>query len=143
MVMRLRNILKLFLCLAALQLAAHAQYVMPAQLSYSWTVPTGNAGQVGQYIVFDSMKVARPGQYTIDVTITGTTPATCTFRVEGSADAATWYGLDVTSPSTTSCTTSYMESIVNRPVLFLRIYVTYTQGDTTTKAVFHYKGGRS
>jgi hypothetical protein len=141
--LRLRNALKLALCAALLQLAAHAQYVMPSQLTYAWTIATGTAGQAGQYVVFDGLKAPRPDEYTVDVTTTGTTPATCTFRVEGSADAVSWYGLDVTSPSTTSCTTSYMESIINRPVLFLRIYVTYTQGDTTTKVVFHYTGGRS
>jgi hypothetical protein len=121
---------------------ARGQVVIAANLQYNWTVATGTAGQTGSYIVLNNLTAPRPSNYTIDWSVSGTTPATCTFRVEGSSDAVNWYGLDVTSPSTTSCTTANMESIAYRPVLFLRVNVTYTQGDTTTKLVFHYTGGK-
>jgi hypothetical protein len=132
----------LFLALlAALPLAA--QTAVPNSGNFDWTATTGVAGQVGNYVAFNNLTLPRPGNYTIDVSVSGTTPATCTFRVEGSADGTVWYGLDVTSPATTSCTASYMESIINRPVRYLRINATYTQGDTTTKVVFHLSSGRS
>jgi hypothetical protein len=84
---------------------------------------------------------ARPQNYTIDASVNGTAPTACTFRVEGSSDNSTWYGLDVTAPATNSCTTAYMEHIVSKPVLYLRInLVTYTAGDGTTRVIFHYTG---
>lgn len=132
------------LALAAFISTAQAQLTVPSTLQYTWpTAPTGNAGQLGSYIILNNLTQPRPGNYTIDWSVTGTAPATCTFRVEGSSDAALWYGLDVTSPSTTSCTTANMESIANRPVLYLRVFLTFTQGDATTKVIFHYTGGKS
>jgi len=123
---------------------AAAQKVIDSSLSYTWPAAvTGTSGQMGQFIVLSGTNAPRPGNYTIDVSVSGTTPSTCTFRVEGSSDASNWYGLDVTSPSTNSCTANYMESITNRPVQFIRINLTYTQGDATTKVVFHFTGGRS
>lgn len=83
----------------------------------------------------------RPSNYTIDVSVNGTAPTACTFRVEGSSDKQTWYGLDATSPATNSCTASYMEHIALKPVYYLRInIVSYTAGDGTTSVVFHYTG---
>lgn len=127
----------------AFALPCAAQTPLPANLSYTWpAATTGVNGQSGNFLIINGSTVERPANYTIDVTVTGTTPAACTFRVEGSSDAVTWYGLDVTSPSTTSCTTSYMESIAQRPVQYIRIFLTYTQGDATTSVVFHYTGDR-
>jgi len=139
-----RSIGLLGLFLLAFIFGLEAQTVPPASQTYTWTAaPTGNAGQLGNYLILNGTNFSRPSNYTIDATVTGTTPAACTFRVEGSSDGTTWYGLDVTAPSTTSCTTSYMESIANRPVLYLRVFLTYTQGDTTTKVVFHWTGAGS
>lgn len=124
-------------------LVSHAQTPAPTAQTYTWAaVPTGNAGQLGNYIALTGLNAPRPSIHTVDVTVSGTTPSVCTFRVEGSADASAWYGLDTTSPTTTSCTASFMESIVNRPVQFLRIFVTFTQGDATTSVIFHWTGGR-
>lgn len=125
-------------------LSAGAQTVILSNEAYAWpAAPTGNAGQLSSYLVFNGTNFPRPGNYTIDVSVSGTAPATCTFRTEGSSDGTAWYGLDVTSPNTQSCTANFMESITSRPVLFLRINLTYTQGDGTTKVVFHWTGGRS
>lgn len=142
--MKAIRLLLLFAIAAVPTALAHAQTQVPNTLTYTWpAAPTGTAGQLGNYLIFNGVNVPRPGNYTIDVSVSGTAPATCTFRVEGSSDGTTWYGLDVTSPSTTSCTASYMESIYYRPVQLLRINLTYTQGDNTTQVVFHYTGGRS
>ena len=129
--------------LLALPIALCAQATVPQSAFYTWPAAvTGTAGQMGQYITIGNSTFPRPGNYTVDASISGTAPATCTFRVEGSSDFTNWYGLDVSSPSTTSCTASFMESIAYRPVMFLRIYLTYTQGDATTKVVFHWTGGQ-
>jgi hypothetical protein len=133
----------LFVILAGLVPIVNAQQNAGSGLQYNWpAAATGTAGQLGSYLVFSGTSAPRPANYTIDVTVTGTTPSVCTFRVEGSSDGTTWYGLDVTSPSTTGCTTNYMESITSRPVVYLRINLTYTQGDATSKVVFHYTGVR-
>lgn len=137
--------LKFLTLLAAILLGAGlapAQVPVPANLTYTWVAPTGTAGQLGSYLNLNGSVSNRPNNYTIDVSVSGTTPAACTFRVEGSSDGTAWYGLDVTSPSTTSCTTNFMESIGSRPVQFLRINLTYTQGDSTTAVVFHFTGAR-
>lgn len=136
---------RIFALLAVIALAAgiaSAQTPVPPNLAYTWTATTGTAGQLGNYLTFTGSSTTRPSNYTIDVSVSGTAPAACTFRVEGSSDGSVWYGLDVTSPSTTSCTSSYMESIISRPVLYLRVYLTYTQGDATTVVKFHYTGKR-
>ena len=138
-----RALLILILAAAGFIRPAASQKIVDSTLQYDWpAATTGTAGQLGQWIGFSGTSAPRPGNYTIDVAVTGTTPATCTFRVEGSDDASTWFGLDVTSPATTSCTSNFMESITDRPVRFLRINLTYTQGDATTKVLFHYTGGR-
>jgi len=133
----------LAIALLAAVIPAAAQQAAPPTGNVDWTVATGTAGQVGQYVSFNNTTFPRPTNYTIDVSVSGTAPATCTFRVEGSSDASVWFGLDVSSPSTQSCTASFMESISSRPVRYLRINATYTQGDATTKVVFHYTAGRS
>ena len=120
-----------------------AQVNVPASLAYAWPAASGT-GQLGQTLTFNGTTAPRPGNYTIDASVSGTAPTACTFRVEGSFDGVTWYGLDQTAPASTSCTTSFMEHIVSKPVLNLRInLVTYTAGDGTTQVVFHYTGGRS
>jgi hypothetical protein len=122
----------------------YGQANVPSALTYTWpAAATGTAGQSGNYLIFNGTTAPRPGNYTIDVSVSGTAPATCTFRVEGSSDTVNWYGLDATAPATTSCTANFMESIAGRPVIYLRINLTYTQGDGTTKVQFHYTGGRS
>jgi hypothetical protein len=133
------------IALLALTLPCLGQTNAPNNLQYSWapTSSSSSPGQIGQYLVFNGLAVPRPASYTIDWSDNGTAPSVCTFRVEGSSDGTHWYGLDVTSPTTTSCTTSGMESIAYRPVLFLRInLVAYTQGDSTTAVTFSYTGGR-
>lgn len=138
-----RLLIVLALAAAGLIRPAASQQILSATLQYDWpAATTGTAGQLGQWIGFNATSAPRPGNYTVSVTVTGTAPATCTFRVEGSDDASTWFGLDVTSPSTQSCTSNFMESITERPVRFLRINLTYTQGDATTSVKFHYTGGR-
>jgi hypothetical protein len=120
---------------------AGAQTVAPPALLYVWPNATGT-GQLGQYLAFNGQNVARPGNYSIDWSISGTAPTACTFRVEGSFDGVNWYGLDTTSPNSTSCTTSNMESIAYKPVNYLRInLVTFTGAGGTI--IFHYTGGRS
>jgi len=118
---------------------ARAQTIAPNSLVY--TFPTvASSGVIGNGLQFANV-ASRPSNYTIDASITGTVPSACTFRVEGSNDNITWYGLDQTAPATNSCTVSYMEHISSKPVLYLRINVaTYTAGDGTTKVVFHYVG---
>lgn len=125
-------------------IGAHAQVQPPTSMLYAWTSPTGT-GQLGQYLIItNTVNIPRPGNYSLDWSLTGTAPSACTFRLEGSADAVTWYGLDTTSPSSTSCTTSNMESIAYKPVNYLRVtIVTWTTGDGTTSVIFHYTGGRS
>lgn len=135
------NFFNLLLILLMLAKLAHGQAVAPSNLQYTWG-PVAATGQVGQYLVFSNINVPRPTNYTIDWSAGGTAPVTCTFRVEGSTDGTNWYGLDATSPATTSCVASNMESIAYRPVLFIRInIVAYTQGDNTTAITFHYTGG--
>jgi hypothetical protein len=135
---------KLFLLiLLSFAYSCRAQVQAPAALLYQWPAASAT-GQLGQYLVFGGTSVARPGNYSIDWSLSGTAPTACTFRVEGSFDGVNWYGLDTTSPASTSCTTSNMESIVYKPVNYLRINLpTYTAGDGTTVVTFHYTGGRS
>lgn len=138
------RILLLLAALAVFTGLSKAQTPVPGNLTYTWpaaTTGTSNA-QLGKYLILSGTSSQRPNNYTLDVSVNGTTPNTCTFRVEGSSDGAIWYGLDVTSPSTTSCTSSFMESIANRPVQYLHIILTYTQGDATTSVVFHFTGAR-
>lgn len=126
-------------------LAANGQAIAPASLLYNWpaVINTSSTGQVGQYLILNGVTAQRPANYTVDWSVSGTAPSACTFRVEGSTDATNWYGLDATAPAATSCTSSNMESIAQRPVLYVRInLVTFTPGDSTTKVVFHYTGGR-
>ncbi len=115
----------------------------PSQaLLYAWSTPS-TTGQLGNYIVLATNSAPAPDNYSIDWSLAGTAPATCTFRVEGSFDGTNWFGLDTTSPASTSCTASNMESIVYKPVLFLRInMVTYSAGDGTTRVIFHFTGTR-
>ncbi len=122
-------------------LLCFAQTQPSSALFYSWSSPT-TTGQLGNYLVFNGVTAPRPGNYTIDWSISGTAPSACTFRIEGSSDNVNWFGLDTTSPSTTSCTTSGMESIAYKPVLYLRVnIVSWTTGGGTI--IFHYTGGRS
>jgi hypothetical protein len=113
----------------------------PAQAQlYQWKTPT-TTGQLGNYIILVQNQRPAPGNYTVDWSLSGTAPAACTFRVEGSFDNVNWFGLDTTSPSSTSCTTSNMESIAYKPVYYLRInIITWTNGDSTTKVLFQYTG---
>lgn len=112
------------------------------QLNYAWPV-VAEAGPLGPVLLFEGVNAARPSDHTIDWSVGGTAPDACTFRTEASSDLVNWYGLDATSPDTIDGTSSGMESIVGKPVLFLRInVVTYTEGDDTTTVVFHYTGSR-
>jgi hypothetical protein len=114
--------------------------VPTSALTYTCLTPT-TTGQLGAYLILATSAAASPNDFTIDWTVYGTAPSACTFRVEGSFDGVTWYGLDTTSPASTSCTTSNMESIVYKPVAFLRInIVTWTNGDATTVTAFHFTG---
>lgn len=125
-----------FLVFALFCAAASAQTIQ-APNSLVFTFPAVTASGPTGALQF-SNAATRPSNYTIDVTVTGT-PTACTFRVEGSSDNATWYGLDTTAPASTSCTASFMEHIVSKPVLYLRVnLVTWTAGGAT--AVFHYTG---
>lgn len=130
------------LALAALIFGATlclAQTAPPASLTYTWPQPT-TTGQLGNYLVFNGTQNVRPGNYTIDWSISGTAPSACTFRVEGSNDNVNWFGLDTSTSN--SCTTSNMESIAYKPVLYLRINIlTWTAGSGTI--AFHYAGGQS
>jgi hypothetical protein len=138
---RLRALLGFLFVFAPITIAA--QDVVPQSNVYTWaSAVSGTDGQMGKYITIGNSSTPRTSNYTIDVSVSGTTPETCVFRVEGSSDGVNWYGLDKTSPSTNDCTASFMESIAYRPVLLMRIYLTYTQGDTTTKVVFHFTGGQ-
>lgn len=115
-----------------------AQQAIPMPNSLVYTFPAVAGAGPLTVVQFPSL---RPDTYTIDVSVTGTAPTACTFRVEGSSDNTVWYGLDVTGPATNSCTTSMMEHITSKPVLYLRLnVVSYTAGDGTTSAVFHYTG---
>jgi hypothetical protein len=137
---KMKRILSALLFIASV---AVAQTSIGSSLAFDWA-KVAATGQLGSYLVFNNQSVARPGNYTIDWSLSGTAPSACTFRVEGSSDGVNWYGLDATSPATTSCTASNMESIAYKPVRYLRInVVAYTAGDGTTAITFHYTGGRS
>lgn len=125
------------LALALSAALACAQTTVTTTGTYTWPkATTGVSGaQLGNYLVLAGTNRSRPTNYTIDASIAGTTPSVCTFNVQGSSDLTNWYTLD---GGTTSCTASYMESIAYRPVLYLRIQLTYTQGDSTTSVIFHY-----
>ena len=116
---------------------ANAQDIPPITLNYQWATPTGT-GQLGHYIILTSNTLgASTNNYSISWSISGGAPSVCTFRVEGSFDNVNWYGLDTTSPASTSCTTSNMESIVYKPVQFLRINIlTWTVGTGTLNFQF-------
>ena len=117
---------------------------LPSQaLLYVWQTPT-TTGQLGNYIILIQNQQPAPGNYTVDWSLSGTAPAACTFRVEGSFDGVNWYGLDTTSPSSTTCLTSNMESFAYKPVYYLRInIVAWTNGDSTTVVKFHFTGSKS
>ena len=119
-----------------------AQDVPSQALLYQWTTPT-TTGQLGKYIILVQNQSPSSGNYTIDWSLSGTSPSACTFRVEGSFDGVNWYGLDTTSPATTSCATSGMESLAYKPVYYLRInVVTWATGDSTTVAHFQFTGAK-
>ena len=127
-----------FLVLLTSVLTLQGQTQIPTSLVYQWAAVSG-AGAAAAIQFSDASK--RASNYTIDASVTGTAPSSCTFRVEGSSDNQTWFGLDTTAPATTSCATSYMEHITSKPVLYLRInVVSYTAGDGTTSVIFHYTG---
>jgi hypothetical protein len=127
-----------FLVFSLVCATAAAQVQAPNNLLYTFPAVTAAVPLIP--LQFSNV-AARPQNYTIDASVNGTAPTACTFRVEGSSDNSTWYGLDVTSPATNSCTTAYMEHIVSKPVLYLRInLVSYTAGDGTTRVIFHYTG---
>jgi hypothetical protein len=133
-------ILGIFSCFST---PSHAQSALPVTRLWKWSTPT-TTGQLGNYIILASPGSGPAfGNYSIDWSESGTAPAVCTFRVEGSSDNVNWYGLDVTSPSTTSCTTSGLESIAYKPIPYVRInIVAFTAGDGTTVVNFHFTGGR-
>jgi len=119
-----------------------AQDIPSQALLYQWATPT-TTGQLGKYIILVQNQLPSPGNYTIDWSLSGTAPSACTFRVEGSFDGVNWFGLDTTSPASTSCTTSGMESIAYKPVYYLRINIVfYTTGDSTTVAHFQFTGAK-
>ena len=119
-----------------------AQDIPSQALLYQWATPT-TTGQLGKYIILVQNQVPASGNYTIDWSNSGTAPSACAFRVEVSFDGVNWYGLDTTSPATTSCTTSGMESIAYKPVYYLRInVVTWTAGDSTTVTHFQFTGAK-
>jgi hypothetical protein len=124
--------------------AALAQTTVPSGLVWTFT-PVTNAsttGQLGNYVILNGLNAPRPGNYTVDWTLTGTAFATCTFNAQGSTDAVNWYFVDSGTP--VSCAASGNEFVVTKPVLYLRInIVALTGGDGTSKLVFHYVGGRS
>jgi hypothetical protein len=142
----MKRILALLLFIFGLSLTAKAQDSLPQNLLYAWTTPT-TTGQLGNYILLNSglpSKTSPINDYSIDWSLSGTAPVACTFRVEGSFDNVNWFGLDTTSPASTSCTTSNMESIAFKPSFYLRInIVTWTTGDGTTKVIFHFTGSQS
>jgi hypothetical protein len=132
----------LVLCLASI-VGLQAQDKPSQALLYAWQTPT-TTGQLGNYLnLIVDPNTPPPFNYTIDWSLSGTAPAACTFRLEGSFDNVNWFGLDTTAPATTSCTTSNMESIVYKPVNYIRInVVSWTTGDGTTKVIFHFTGTR-
>lgn len=138
----MKKLLTFFVLLFGLTAAASAQDKPSQALLYQWATPT-TTGQLGNYIILVQNNIAAPSNYTIDWSLIGTAPAVCTFRVEGSFDGVNWFGLDTTSPTTTSCTTTNMESIAYKPVYYLRINIpTWTTGDATTKVLFQFTGSR-
>lgn len=130
--------------LAAVAVAV-AQTTVGSQLTYTWaTVTSTNAatGALGNYLILNGQNAPRPGNYNIDWTATGTAFSTCTFNAQGSTDNVTWYAVDGGSP--VSCVTSANEFVSLKPVLYLRLnIVAISGGDTTSKLIFHYVGGRS
>jgi hypothetical protein len=122
----------------AFSCASHAQDPVNPGLLYAWPEPTGT-GQLGKYVILATQIDTAPSNYSIDWSISGAAPSVCTFRVEGSFDNVNWFGLDTTSPASTSCTTSNMESIAYKPVYFIRVnIVTWTAGAGTI--TFHLTG---
>lgn len=123
--------------------AAAPQTNVGSNLQFAWvTNGTTSTGQLGNYVIFNGTTAPRPGNYSVNWTDAGTAPSACTFHAQGSADNVTWFNLD--GGTAVSCTTSGNEFVVTSPVLYLRInLVTFTKGDATTVATFHYVGGRS
>lgn len=139
-----RIILALVLFMLAAVGVSHAQ-TTPPRLQYTWSPvsTTGALGTVGvdQYLSFAGLNAGVPQYHTIDWEVSGTAPSLCTFRIEGSSDTVHWYGLDVSSPATESCTSSNMIHIPFKPIRAIRvIIVSYTAGDGTTSVVFNYTG---
>lgn len=129
--------------LLSASVVSKAQDTPSQNFLYAWATPT-TTGQLGNYLILSVNRAAPINDYSIDWSLSGTAPAACTFRVEGSFDNVNWFGLDTTSPASTSCTTSNMESIAFKPSLYLRInIVTWTTGDTTTRVIFHFTGSQS
>src|SRR5262252_7254320 len=93
-----RIIFSLMLWFAAI---AGAQTAVPTSLIFTFPQVAGT-GSVGSGLQF-GVASYRPANYTIDASVSGTAPSACTFRVEGSNDNTTWFGLDATSPATNSC----------------------------------------
>lgn len=137
----IRNSLTFLVLILALAGISKSQDKPSQALLYAWTTPTGT-GQLGNYLILTlNATTPPPANYSIDWSLSGTAPVACTFRVEGSFDNVNWFGLDTTSPATTSCTTSNMESLAYKPVNYLRInIVSWTGGDGTTKVIFHFTG---
>jgi hypothetical protein len=95
-------------------------------------------GQLGNIISYYNNAIA-PGNHTIDWSVTGTAPSACTFSFDGSSDLVHWYSLS----GVQSCTSSSMFHIVDKPVLYARLYIlTYTAGDGTTAVTMHYTRGQ-
>lgn len=114
-----------------------AQTAISDTPTYTWP-KASVTGQLGNYVAFQGIA---PTRVTISWTVTGTAPAACTFRVEGSPTgaASSWTGLDATAPAADAvpCTSTNQISIADRPNQNLRIYlVTYTPGDGTTSVIF-------
>ena len=137
-----KRCLFMFVLSLALLCVVKAQDIPNTALLYAWKTPS-TTGQLGNYIVLVQNSQPSPNNYSIDWSLSGTAPNACTFRVEGSFDGVNWFGLDTTSPASTSCVTSNMESIAYKPVYYLRVnIITWTTGDATTKVIFHFTGAR-
>lgn len=84
-----------------------------------------------------SVQALAPAQHTVQVTVTGS-PTACTVRLEGSLDGVTYFDLS----GSQACTANVMFHVVQRPVLWVRVYLVTLAGGTSPTVAARYLGVR-
>jgi hypothetical protein len=96
------------------------------------------AGVLGTPLFFFG-GLGAPSNHTIDWSNAGTAATTCSLRMEGSSDGVHWF--DMTGPL--DGTVTNMVHIVNKPLMYVRLFViSYTSADGTTAVNVRYTRGK-